>query len=1335
MRAHRFPRGRFVATVTAAAILWIAPPARAGVEVVEARTADVTPSAFSVLAWAPGTAAFRLEVFLDPDGTVEVTGDLRMRPYPLRGTDPSVSNPYEARQAARRFREAALARGLVWMEVTGCAPATTYYYRLVLVDEAGAAAVWPATGLEPVTTAEENAFVAEARQALVTLEGTGSADTTGWVVLAASAENPYPVSGVVGDGAPPDTTHVNLANLFASGTNWQPADAQTLSFRVWGPEVPPDPFARAVAFSGGFAVAALDEIVLDLGAGPAGPVARDDGYVVDEGGTLDVAAGAGVLANDSAATVAELVSGPQHGTLSFQGDGSFTYIHDGSETTADAFTYRAGDGTQWSTPATVAITVSPVNDPPVAADDAYATDEDTALAVAAPGVLANDSDAEADPLSASLQAPPAHGSVVVQADGGFRYLPDADFHGTDSFTYTVSDGSAADIGTVTVTVRAVNDPPVAADDAAITDEDTPVAVDVLANDSDPDGDALTVTAVGSPAHGTVSWGPSSVTYTPETNFHGTDSFTYTVSDGSATDSADVTVTVRSVNDPPVISGSPLLVATARTEYRFEPAASDPDGDSLTFTVTGLPAWASFDEATGTLWGTPGLADIGDHGPVTIRVTDGTAWAALEPFTIQVRAENTAPGVPVVDSPVPGSEVATVRPTLVVQNATDPDGDPVSYEFELYEGDVPDPARVVAAATQAAGAGTTAWAVPVDLADNAWHLWRVRATDGLAASDWAQARFFVNTVNDPPGTFGVVGPSDGASVDTVTPVLEVANAADPDGDAVNYAFSVYGSCAEGIPQGAPIAASGDVRAGAGGTTSWTVSPALADNSGYCWQAVATDEHGASTGGATATFRVNTANDAPTAPGISSPLDGAEVASADVTLEVTNATDPDGDPLTYRFELDTSPAFDSPALQTSGDVAEGAGGTTSWAVTGLSDNTGYHWRAKAVDENGAESPWVVASFFVNTVNDPPVAPVPVSPGDGATVTTALPTLQVLPAEDPDTPPDLLAYAFEVYAGESLAASGTSAGTTWTVPSPLADGTYSWRAHAIDEAGLESPWSSTSTFTVAAAPANEPPAISCLEPGADLILTGGTVAVVWDDADPDSNAVISLYYEPSDGSAAAGSVATDIEEDPDGNGADSVTWDVTGLDPDTYRIYLVIDDGEHSDTSDCPGGVTVLPDADGDGVADSADNCPFTANADQVDADGDGVGDACDNCPAVANADQADADGNGVGDACEAPAGSVEDLVVAEYVLMATRRVTRTAFVYTYQLRITNTGPGSFAGVTGTLTLPAPHQVLDGAVTFGPVGPEETATSTDTFEVRVDRRYDLSPADFAWTFAESP
>jgi len=1230
--------------VATAVLVALVGPARADLQVAGVRTADVTPASFSVFAWAPGVTGFRMEVFRDPDGTVEVTRDLRFRPYPLRATDPSVTDPYQARRAARQFRRAALSQGLVWIQVLGCRPFTTYYYRLILEDGTGTVVTWPPSGLEPVTTADENAFVVEARQALVSLAGTGGADTLGWVVLASGPDSPYPVSGVVGDGAPADAAAVNLANVLdaAGTTNWEPEAEQPVVLEVLGPPTPPAPVSDTGSFGQEFTVGAVDAFAVDVGAGPPGPVARADAYSVDEGGTLAVGT-PGVLGNDSDATEAGLASGPAHGELALNPDGSFTYTHDGSETTIDSFTYRAGDGSAWSDPATVTIAVRPVNDPPVAMDDAYATDEDTVLVVSAPGVLANDSDAEGDTLVVSLEAGPSHGAVDLSPDGGLTYTPDPDFHGTDSFTYTVSDGTA-------------------------------------------------------------------------------------------TATADVSVTVRPVNDPPVIGGTPPVEVAARSEYRFTPAAHDPDGDALTFTISGLPPWASFDETTGTLWGTPGPADIGDYGPVTLGVTDGAATASLEPFTIRVTGGNEAPGVPMVEAPAPGSEVTTVRPSLVVRNVTDPDGDPVSYEFELYRGDTPDPARAVATAVQAAGVGTTAWAVPLDLADNAWHLWRVRATDGAASSDWAQARFFVNTANDAPEPFGIVRPSDGALVDTLTPVLEVQNAFDPDGDAVTYAFSVYASCIEGTPEGEPLRTSGDLPAGTGGTTAWTVGSELADNAWYCWQAVATDEHGASTPGSTASFRVDTTNDAPTAPGISSPLDGSEVATVDVTLEVTNATDADGDELTYRFELDTSPAFDSPALQTSGDVVEGAGGTTSWAVTGLADNAWYHWRAKAVDSKGAESPWAGAAFFVNTADDPPSAPVPASPGDGATVTTATPTLQVLPAEDPDTPPEGLVYEFQVYAGETPAATGTSAAPTWTLTAPLADGTYSWRARAIDDTGLASGWSSASWFTVAAAPVNEPPAITCLEPASDLEVTGGTVVVAWDDADPDDNALIGLYYGPADGTWSAAGPGG-IEEDPDGNGADRVAWDVSALEPGTYRLTLEIDDGEFTDASDCPGRVTVLPDADGDGVADAADNCPATANADQADGDGDGVGDACDNCPAVANADQADSDGNGVGDACEAASGSLADLVVAEYVLVASQRVTRTAFVYTYQLRVVNTGAGSFSGMTGMLTLPAPHQVIDGTVTFGPLGPGETATSVDTFQVRIDRRYDVSPDDFVWEFTGAP
>ncbi len=194
------------------------------------------------------------------------------------------------------------------------------------------------------------------------------------------------------------------------------------------------------------------------------------------------------------------------------------------------------------------------NAAPVAVDDSYSTNEDTPLAVTAPGVLDNDSDTDEDSITATLAAGPANGSLELSADGSFTYTPDTNFNGIDSFRYRAFDGTDySDLATVSITVNAVNDDPVAVDDSAITPEDTPVEIDVLSNDSDPDGDTLAVEGVGSAASGTVSLSGNTVTYTPNPGFSGSDTFTYTASDGNGgTATATVSVTVEPAEPPPTM---------------------------------------------------------------------------------------------------------------------------------------------------------------------------------------------------------------------------------------------------------------------------------------------------------------------------------------------------------------------------------------------------------------------------------------------------------------------------------------------------------------------------------------------------------------------------------------------------------------------------------------------------------------------------------------------------------------------------------------------------------------------------------------------------------------
>lgn len=309
------------------------------------------------------------------------------------------------------------------------------------------------------------------------------------------------------------------------------------------------------------------------------PVAVDDAYSgAVEGGVFVRLATVGLLANDTDgdgdALTAMLASLPAHGAVQLNADGSFTYTHDGSETTADSFSYKVSDGADESNTATVALTITPVNDTPVASDDAYTgIEEGGAFARIAPvGVLSNDTDAEGDALSVTLVSGPAYGSLSLESSGAFLYTHDGSETVSDSFTYQASDGvSNSAVATVTLTITPVNDPPNAADDNAVANEGVPVTIDVIANDSDVDGtvDPATVVITSGPANGAVTVnGDGTVTYTPNQGFSGpaTDSFQYQVSDDSGASSTAATVTVTMNTPPTPVAGcatTPQANALAR----------------------------------------------------------------------------------------------------------------------------------------------------------------------------------------------------------------------------------------------------------------------------------------------------------------------------------------------------------------------------------------------------------------------------------------------------------------------------------------------------------------------------------------------------------------------------------------------------------------------------------------------------------------------------------------------------------------------------------------------------------------------------------------------------
>ncbi|MHB8766167.1 MAG: hypothetical protein ACYDA8_17760, partial [Deferrisomatales bacterium] len=199
-----------------AAAVWAAPTV-AGV-----RPADLTPSGFSVVWQSSEPGLPRIAVFTDAAGTAEVTTDLEVVAFPLRGGDPAAAGAYEQRGARAALRAAAATLGQMKVAVRGCAPAATYHYRVFTRNAAGEETVWPASGTAPVTTTAENSFVAEARQLLVTLPAAAVPGArTGRLVLASSPEAGAPVSAFVGDGAGADQAYLSLHQLMgADGRNW-----------------------------------------------------------------------------------------------------------------------------------------------------------------------------------------------------------------------------------------------------------------------------------------------------------------------------------------------------------------------------------------------------------------------------------------------------------------------------------------------------------------------------------------------------------------------------------------------------------------------------------------------------------------------------------------------------------------------------------------------------------------------------------------------------------------------------------------------------------------------------------------------------------------------------------------------------------------------------------------------------------------------------------------------------------------------------------------------------------------------------------------------------------
>jgi subtilase family serine protease/flagellar hook assembly protein FlgD/WD40 repeat protein len=473
--------------------------------------------------------------------------------------------------------------------------------------------------------------------------------------------------------------------------------------------------------------------------------------------------------------------------------------------------------------------------------------------------------------------------------------------------------------------------------------------------------------------------------------------------------------------------------------------------------------------------------------------------------------------PSIDTPANGAVVTTQHPTLVVNDGASPEGLPLLYEFELFA-DVALSVQLPGVAGVPESPARTAWTVPTNLSEDGSYWWRARVSDGFSNSAWTVvASFRVDSSNQPPFAPIPDSPGPGAQVGSRDVTLVVRNARDLEFDPLVYDFLLASDPAMSV-----VVATATGVHETPGTTGAHLPFLLDEGATYWWQARARDAGGASPWFDPVSFTVDSFNGSPTAPVPLRPVNGATVATLTPELAVGLATDPEDDALTYTFQLDRVPAFDSAELQERSAVVPNTSEATTVMPSPLVDNTHYYWRARASD--GASSgPWAGSDFVVNLGNDPPTAPVPLAPPDGGIVTTPTPSLRVRNASDADG--DVLTYEFEVRnaAGVVAAVVGvpqTTLETSWsTTPALAEDQAYTWRARAND-GHITGPWSTSSAFRVNAQP-DPPTAPGLIAPVEGALLAVRRPALVVSNATSPEG--LSLVYTFELYSVGAGGVLT--------------------------------------------------------------------------------------------------------------------------------------------------------------------------------------------------------------------
>ncbi|MGK7393732.1 MAG: MBG domain-containing protein [Candidatus Cyclobacteriaceae bacterium M3_2C_046] len=371
-----------------------------------------------------------------------------------------------------------------------------------------------------------------------------------------------------------------------------------------------------------------------------------------------------------------LLADPQNGTISDfdASQGTLTYTPDINYVGTNAFSFKVNDGNLDSDPATVNITITNVNDKPLANQQKVSTKEDTPQEVTLKG-----SDPEGDPLTFIIVNNPTQGKIndLNSNTGTLTYVPNNNYNGNDAFTFKVNDGKLdSDPAIVSISISPVNDKPSANSQNLSISEDQ--QVDITLSGNDPDQDVLTFALLSQPANGTISeFSPSTgqLTYIPDNNYSGSDSFTFKVNDGKLdSNPAAISIGINAVNDPPVARRQ-SVTTDEDTPVGITLRGRDIEGADLTYKLNSQPSHgtiSNLNAVTGTLTYTPDKGYYGNDA-FTFVANDGELDSKPAEVNLTVNFVNFPPTA----NPLTAN-TKMPNPVNISLSATDPDQDNLTY---------------------------------------------------------------------------------------------------------------------------------------------------------------------------------------------------------------------------------------------------------------------------------------------------------------------------------------------------------------------------------------------------------------------------------------------------------------------------------------------------------------------------------------------------------------------------------------------------------------------------------------------------------------------------------